>query len=349
MICKIMGFRSMLRATIKKDDVMKALVCREFQSLDHLTVEDRPRPTPEKGQVLIAVKAASVNFPDALIVQGKYQFKPALPFTPGSECSGVITALGPGVSRLKEGMRVLAVMPSGAFAEEILAHETEVIPLPPDQDWVSAAAMPMTYGTCLHALKDRAQLQKGETLLVLGAGGGIGLAAVELGKLMGATVIAAASSAEKLEAAQSRGAVHLIDYSREDLRARLKEITGDKGVDVVCDPVGGTLTEAALRSTAWGGRYLVVGFAAGDIPKIPLNLALLKGCSIVGVFWGEFMKRQPREALAEMNQLLQWLAQGAIKPLVSKTFDLQHAGAALEAVYTRQVTGKAVIVPSLTM
>lgn len=349
MICKIMGFRSMLRGTIKEDDVMKALVCREFQSLDHLAVEDRPRPTPEKGQVVIAVKAASVNFPDALIVQGKYQFKPALPFTPGSECSGVITALGPGVSRLKEGMNVLAVMPSGAFAEEILAHETQVIPLPPDQDWVSAAAMPMTYGTCLHALKDRAQLQKNETLLVLGAGGGIGLAAVELGKLMGATVIAAASSADKLEAAQSRGAVHLIDYSREDLRARLKEITGDKGVDVVCDPVGGTLTEAALRSTAWGGRYLVVGFAAGDIPRIPLNLALLKGCSIVGVFWGEFMKRQPREAMAEMNQLLQWLAQGAIKPLVSKTFDLQHAAAALEAVYTRQVTGKAVIVPSLTM
>jgi NADPH2:quinone reductase len=324
---------------------MKALVCREFQPLDHLKVEDLPSPVPEQGQVLIAVKAASVNFPDALIVQGKYQFKPALPFTPGSECSGVIEAVGPGVTRFKPGMNVLVVMPSGAFAEQILAHETQVIPLPPGIDGVAAAAMPMTYGTCLHALKDRAQLQKNETLLVLGAGGGIGLAAVELGKLMGATVIAAASSPEKLEAAQSRGADHLILYPKEDLRARLKEITGDKGVDVVCDPVGGALTEAALRSTAWNGRYLVIGFAAGEIPRIPLNLALLKGCSIVGVFWGEFMKRQPQDAVTEMSQLLQWLAQGKIKPLVSQKFELNEASAALEAVYSRQVTGKVVILP----
>ncbi len=247
------------------------------------------------------------------------------------------------MTRLKPGMNVLVIMPAGAFAEEALAHESQVVPLPPALDMMSAAGMPMTYGTCLHALQDRAQLQSGETLLVLGAGGGIGLAAVELGKIMGATVIAAASSHEKLEAAKSRGADHLIHYTKEDLRARLKEITGDKGVDVVCDPVGGDFAEPALRSIAWKGRYLVVGFAAGDIPKIPLNLALLKGCSIVGVFWGEFMKRQPQDAMTEMGQLLQWLAQGKIKPMISQTFAMNQAHAALHAVYARQVTGKVVI------
>ncbi len=324
---------------------MKALLCREFQALDHLKVEDLPSPVPEKNQVLVRVQAASVNFPDALIVQGKYQYKPVLPFTPGSECAGVIKAVGPLVTHLKPGMPVLIVMPAGAFSEETLADESQVMPLPDGIDMVKAAAMPMTYGTCLHALQDRARLQSGETLLVLGAGGGIGLAAVELGKIMGATVIAAASSGDKLEAARSRGADYMIDYSREDLRARLKEITGDKGVDVVCDPVGGALTESALRSTAWNGRYLVIGFAAGDIPKIPLNLALLKGCSIVGVFWGEFLKRQPQDAAAEMGQLLEWLAQGKIRPLVSQTFELRQATAALEAVYNRKVTGKIVILP----
>lgn len=324
---------------------MKALLCRDFQALQALTVENLPSPTPDHQQVVITVKAASVNFPDALIVQGKYQYKPALPFTPGSELSGIIKSVGPGVRRLQPGMPVLAITLSGAFAEETLAAEAQVIPLPPSMDMISAAAMPMTYGTCLHALQDRGQLKAGETLLVLGAGGGIGLAAVELGKAMGATVIAAASTPVKLEAAKSRGADHVIQYGTEDLRARIKEITGDKGVDVVCDPVGGAFAELALRSTAWGGRYLVIGFAAGDIPKIPLNLALLKGCSIVGVFWGEFMKRQPREAMAEMGQLLQWLGEGKIKPLISQKFSLNEARSALEVVYSRQATGKIVIIP----
>jgi NADPH2:quinone reductase len=324
---------------------MKALLCREFAGLEKLTVEELPSPTPGEGQVLVAVKFASVNFPDALMVQGKYQFKPPLPFTPGSEFSGVVKAIGPGVTKFKVGQSVLSPSLRGAFAEEVLAPEAALIPVADGVDMAAAAGMPMTYGTCYHALKDRGQLKPGETLLVLGAGGGIGVAAVELGKLMGATVIAAASSDEKLQAAKSRGADHLINYNTEDLRARLKEIVGDKGVDVVLDPVGGNYAEPALRSTGWNGRFLVVGFAAGDIPKIPINLTLLKGSAIVGVFWGEFMKRQPKNGQAQMSQLVQWLEQGKIKPLVSKQFKLSDSKAALEAVFTRQATGKIVIVP----
>jgi NADPH2:quinone reductase len=295
--------------------------------------------------VVVAVKFASVNYPDALMVQGKYQFKPPLPFTPGSELAGVIKAIGPNVSKVKVGQYVLVLPGRGAFAEEVIAAEAQVTPLAAGIDLAAAAGMPMTYGTCYHGLKDRAQLKAGETLLVLGAGGGIGVAAVELGKLMGATVIAAASSAEKLAAAKSRGADHLINYNTEDLRARIKEITGDKGVDVVLDPVGGNYSEPALRSTGWNGRFLVVGFAAGEIPKIPINLTLLKGSAIVGVFWGEFMKRQPKDGQAEMAQLVMWLEQGKIKPLVSQRFKLVDAQAALDAVFTRKATGKIVIVP----
>ena len=323
---------------------MKALLCREFAGLEKLTVEELPSPTPGEGQVLVAVKFASVNFPDALMVQGKYQFKPPLPFTPGSEFSGVVKAIGSGVTKFKVGQSVLSPSLRGAFAEEVLAPEAALIPVANGVDMAAAAGMPMTYGTCYHALKDRGQLKPGETLLVLGAGGGIGVAAVELGKLMGATVIAAASSDEKLQAAKSRGADHLINYNTEDLRARLKEIVGDKGVDVVLDPVGGNYAEPALRSTGWNGRFLVVGFAAGDIPKIPINLTLLKGSAIVGVFWGEFMKRQPKDGQAQMAQLVEWLEQGKIKPLVSKQFKLSDSKAALEAVFTRQATGKIVIV-----
>lgn len=323
---------------------MKALLCREFAGLEKLTVEDLPSPTPGEGQVVVSVKYASVNYPDALTVQGKYQFKPPLPFTPGSEFSGVVKAIGPGVSKFKVGQNVLCPSLRGAFAEEVLAPEALLIPVAAGVDMAAAAGMPMTYGTCYHALKDRGQLKAGETLLVLGAGGGIGVAAVELGKLMGATVIAAASSDEKLQAAKSRGADHLINYNSEDLRARLKEIVGDKGVDVVLDPVGGNYAEPALRSTGWNGRFLVVGFAAGEIPKIPLNLTLLKGSAIVGVFWGEFMKRQPKDGQAEMAQLVQWLEQGKIKPLVSQRFNLADSRGALEAVFTRKATGKIVIV-----
>jgi len=324
---------------------MKALVCHEFAGLEKLTIEDLPTAAPGQGQVLVKVQVASVNFPDALMVQGKYQVKPPLPFTPGSEFSGVVKAVGPGVTRFKVGQNVLCPSLRGAFAEEVLAPEALLIPVAAGVDMAAAAGMPMTYGTCYHALKDRAQLKSGETLLVLGAGGGIGIAAVELGKLMGATVIAAASSDEKLQAAKSRGADHLINYSSEDLRARLKEIVGDKGVDVVLDPVGGPYAEPALRSTGWNGRFLVVGFAAGEIPKIPLKLTLLKGSAIVGVFWGDFVKRQPKDAQTEMAQLVEWLEHGKIKPLVSQRFKLADSKAALEAVYARKATGKIVIVP----
>ncbi len=324
---------------------MKALLCREFAGLEKLTVDEVPSPTPGDGQVVVIVKFASVNYPDALMVQGKYQFKPQLPFTPGSELAGVVKAIGGGVTKVKVGQNVLVLPQRGAFAEEALATEAQVTPLAAGVDLAAAAGMPMTYGTCYHALKDRGQLKAGETLLVLGAGGGIGVAAVELGKLMGATVIAAASSSEKLQAAKSRGADHLINYNTEDLRARLKEIVGDKGVDVVCDPVGGNYAEPALRSTGWNGRYLVIGFAAGEIPKIPINLTLLKGSAIVGVFWGEFMKRQPKDGQAEMAELVKWLEQGKIKPLVSQQFKLTDAKSALEAVYSRKATGKIVIVP----
>lgn len=324
---------------------MKALLCREFAGLEKLKVEDVPSPVAGDGQIVVSVKYASVNFPDALMVQGRYQFKPTLPFTPGSEAAGVVKAIGTGVTKVKVGQNVLVLPGRGGFAEEVIATESQVTPLGTKVDLAAASGMPMTYGTCLHALKDRGQLKAGETLLVLGAGGGIGIAAVELGKLMGATVIAAASSPEKLQAAKSRGADHLIDYNKEDLRARLKEIVGDKGVDVVLDPVGGNYSEPALRSTGWNGRFLVVGFAAGEIPKIPINLTLLKGNAIVGVFWGEFMKRQPKDGQAQMAQLVEWLAEGKIKPLISQQFKLTDSRDALDAVFTRKATGKIVIVP----
>jgi NADPH2:quinone reductase len=324
---------------------MKALLCRNFAPLDELTVEDVPDPVAAAGQVLVDVKAASVNYPDALMVQGKYQVRPPLPFVAGGELAGTVRAVGDGVKHLKPGMPVVALTMTGAFAEQAVADASLVLPLDPSVDLGSAAAMPMTYGTMHHALSDRACLRPGEALLVLGAGGGIGTAAVELGKIAGATVIAAASSPEKLAAAKQCGADHLIDYTKEDLRARLKEITGDKGVDVVCDPVGGSYTEAALRSTGWRGRYLVIGFAAGEIPKIPLNLALLKGCSIVGVFWGDFMRREPRKGAEQLMQLATWLREGRIHPLISARYPLAEGREALRQVFERRAVGKVLIVP----
>jgi len=324
---------------------MKALLCRKFASLDELSVEDVPAPIAGPGQVLMDVKAASVNYPDALIVQGKYQVRPPLPFVPGGELAGVVRAVGDGVKHLKPGMPALALTQTGAFAEQAVVDARMVLPLDPSVDLATAAAMPMTYGTMHHALSDRAQLQAGETLLVLGAGGGIGTAAIELGKIAGATVIAAASSAEKLAAAKRCGADHLIDYSTQDLRARLKEITGDKGVDVVCDPVGGAYAETALRSTAWRGRYLVIGFAAGEIPKIPLNLPLLKGCSIVGVFWGDFMRREPQHGARDLLQLAAWLREEKIRPVISARYPLAEGRDALRHVFERRAVGKILIVP----
>ncbi len=324
---------------------MKALLCRELGSLDALAVDEVPPPVPGARQVSIAVKAAGVNFPDILMVQGKYQFKPPLPFAPGCELSGIVKAVGEGVTHVKPGDAVLAIVMHGAFAEEALADADRVVPLPPGVDLEIAASFMFTYGTSYHALKDRAQLAKGETLLVLGAAGGVGIAAVELGKRMGARVIAAASSDEKLAACVSRGADATINYATEDLRERVKALTEGRGVDVVYDPVGGAYSEPALRGMAWRGRFLVVGFAAGEIPKIPLNLTLLKGCAIVGVFWGEFTKKEPQANRDNVRQLLQWIASGELKPLVSERYPLARGVEALHALRDRRAKGKVVIVP----
>jgi NADPH:quinone reductase len=323
---------------------VKALVCAKLGAIRDLQVLDVPSPVVSAGKVLIDVAAASVNFPDGLMVQGKYQIKPELPFIPGSEVAGTVNAVGEGVTHLKPGDRVVAVCGRGGFAEQALADGSAACLLGPKIEFATAAAMPLTYATTYHALLDRGRLARGESLLVLGAGGGVGTAAVELGKLMGATVIAAASSPEKLAAARNLGADHLIDYSREDLRARLKEIVGAKGVDVVYDPVGGSYTEPALRSVGWEGRYIIIGFAAGEIPRIPMNLPLLKGSSIVGVFWGDFLRRDPKRAAAQLAQLIAWLEEGRIHPAIHARYPLSDAVLALESVAERKAVGKVVVV-----
>jgi NADPH:quinone reductase len=327
---------------------MKAIVCSAYGPPASLQLLDIPSPVPGPRQVLIRTQVASVNFPDTLIIEGKYQFKPALPFTPGGEVAGTVTAVGGEVAHLKVGDKVVALCISGGFAEEVVVDAQLVAPLPvglSDAELEIAGSMTMTYGTSLHALKDRALVQPGETLLVLGAAGGVGLAAVEIGKLLGMKVIAAASSPEKLQVAQAHGADELIDYSKENLRDRIKTITEGRGVDVVYDPVGGAYTEPALRSVGWRGRYLVVGFAAGDIPQIPINLMLLKGSAMLGVFWGEFVRREPRANLANMRQLFEWLQQGRIHPLISARYALADAPRALGALQARRVTGKVVVLP----
>jgi NADPH2:quinone reductase len=322
---------------------MKALVCREFGPVESLMVMDVPAPTVAPGRVLMRVEAASVNYPDALLVQGKYQAKPELPFIPGSEVAGTVEAVGEGITHVKSGNRALAVCGRGGFAEQVLVDGNAVFALPARVDTAAAAAMPLVYATSYHALLDRARLKSGETLLVLGAGGGVGSAAVELGKIMGATVIAAASSPAKLEAAQRLGADHLIDYSSGDFRAKLREI--GRLIDVVYDPVGGPYSEPALRSMAWEGRYLVVGFAAGEIPQIPLNLPLLKGCSIVGVFWGEFRRRFSARAAEELGQLVEWLRESKIRPQVSQRYPLSEGVRALQSLLERSALGKLILVP----
>lgn len=323
---------------------MKAVLCKEYGPPESLVVEDVPAAKAGKGEVVVAVKACSVNFPDTLIIQGKYQFKPPMPFSPGSDVTGTITAVGEGVTRAKVGDRVLASMAWGGFADEVVASEDKLTPLPDGLDFVTASAFLMTYSTSYYALKDRAKLQAGETLLVLGAAGGVGLAAVELGKLMGAKVIAAASSDEKLAVCKQYGADQTINYSSQDLKERLKALTGGRGVDVVYDPVGGPYSEMALRNTAWEGRFLVVGFSNGEIPRIPLNLALLKGCSIMGVFWGSFATREPQRNQQNLQELLGWLQSGQLKPLVSATYPLERVAEALNSIAERRVTGKVVIV-----
>ena len=322
---------------------MRAVLCKQFGPPESLVIEDVPSPVPGPGEVVVSMRAASVNFPDVLVIQNKYQFKPPLPFAPGSEMSGIVKVVGEGVTRVKAGDRVMAYTTYGAFAEEVKTHESRLLPIPDGMDFPTAASFIITYGTSDHALSDRGAVQAGESMLVLGAAGGVGLAAVEIGKALGARVIACASTAEKLAVCRAHGADETIDYAKEDLRERLKQITDGRGVDVVYDPVGGPYTEPALRSTTWRGRLLVVGFAAGEIPKIPLNLTLLKGCSIVGVFWGDFARREPQAFAARVRQLGEWFQQGKLKPHVSETFPLDRAIDALQMMASRKVTGKVVL------
>jgi NADPH2:quinone reductase len=322
---------------------MKAMLCEKFGPPENLVLKDVSDLNPLQGQVRIATEACGVNFPDTLIIENKYQFKPDLPFAPGGEVTGIVDAVGDGVSQDLLGQPVMCMTLSGGFAEQTICKAEDLIARPSFMPSTVAAGFTMTYGTSMHALKQRARLQPGETLLVLGAGGGVGLAAVEIGKQMNATVIAAASSAEKLKAAEDAGADHLIDYSQQDLRSALKDIVGKKGVDVVYDPVGGDMFEAALRSTAWGGRVLVVGFASGEIPKVPVNLALLKGCSIVGVFWGAFRLNYTEEDNENFKELFAWYDQGKLKPFTSKTYTLNDAHLALNNLKNRKAIGKLII------
>ena len=322
---------------------MKAVLCKQFGPPESLVIEDLPSPVPGPGETVVTVKAASVNFPDVLIIQNKYQYKPPLPFSPGSELSGVIKSVGEGVKGFKIGDKVIAFTTYGAFAEEVKVEAGRLVPMPEGMDFKSAAAFLLTYGTSDHALRDRGQLRANETLLVLGAAGGVGIAAIEIGKALGAKVIACASSDDKLAVCKAHGADEIINYTSEDLRERIKAITDGKGVDVVYDPVGGPYTEPAFRSITWRGRLLVVGFAAGEIPKLPLNLALLKGAAAVGVFWGDFARREPRAFADSVRQLGAWFREGKLKPHVSVSYPLAQAADALKLMASRKVKGKVVL------
>jgi NADPH2:quinone reductase len=322
---------------------MKAVLCKAYGPPGTLVIEELSSPTPEPGEVVVSVKAAGVNFPDVLIIENKYQVKPPLPFSPGSELAGVVKTVGADVVGFKAGDSVMAITGYGAFAEEVAVDAKRLLPIPSGMDFVSAAAFGLTYATSEHALCDRGALKAGETLLVLGAAGGVGIAAIEIGKELGARVIACASTDEKLAVCREHGADEGINYATEDLRERIKALTGGKGADVVYDPVGGPYTELALRSIAWRGRLLVVGFAAGEIPKIPLNLTLLKGCSIVGVFWGEFTRREPQRFVQAMDKLGRWFGEGKLKPHISGTFPLERAADALTLMAERKVKGKVVL------
>jgi NADPH2:quinone reductase len=325
---------------------MRAVRVHELTGPGALRVDDVPDPTPGPGQVLVEVRASGVNFPDVLMSRGKYQFKPTLPFSPGGECSGIVRALGDGVTHVAVGDRVASTIVHGSFVEKICLPATTVVKLPDSVGFEVGAATLLTYATTIHALVDRAEIKNGETLLVLGAAGGVGAAACELGAVLGARVIAAASTDDKLAFCREHGATDVINYAREDLKDRLKELTKGAGVDVVYDPVGGSLAEVALRGTAWKGRYLVIGFASGDIPKIPLNLVLLKGCQIVGVFWGAFAAREPAANQAHANQIFQWVAEGKLRPAVDEVLPFERAGEALERLEQRKVKGKLVLSPS---
>ncbi len=322
---------------------MKAIVCHQFGLPNTLQYQEIPSPTPKEDEILIEVKACSVNFPDTLIIQGKYQFRPPFPFSPGSDVAGIVLQVGKKGSPYKVGDAVVGFVPFGGFAQQALLKISDCFPKPTGMTMVNAAAFLLAYGTSYHALKDRANLLKDETILVLGASGGVGLTAVELAKRMGAKVIAAASTKDKLALCEQFGADEVIHYQEENLKDRIKELTNGKGVDVIFDPVGGSFSEAALRAIAWKGRHLIVGFANGEIPKIPVNLTLLKGASIVGVFWGAFAQKEPHKSLANIHQLLTWFSEGKINPHIDKTYSLQEAPKALEDMMHRRVKGKIVI------
>jgi NADPH:quinone reductase len=324
---------------------MRALVCTAFGPVSDLRVEEIPAPVPGEGEVLVRVEAAGLNYPDALVVQGKYQVRPPPPFVPGMELAGTVEAVGAGVTGFRPGDPVMATTTSGAFAERCAVPAGQLLPRPAALSADLAAATLVTFGTTLHALEDRAQVQPGETVLVLGAAGGVGTAAVGITRLLGARVIAAASSAERLESCRRLGAKLTIDYSVEDLRQRVKEITGGRGVDVVFDPVGGALSEAALRATGWGGRFLVIGFASGEIPRIPLNLALLNARSILGVYWGDWCRREPRRAADELARIGSWIQDGRLTPVVTARLALADVPRALDDLLQRRVHGKLVVHP----
>jgi NADPH2:quinone reductase len=323
---------------------MQAWLCENPIGVDALQWKTLDTPVPGPNEVLIAVKAASLNFPDLLIVQNKYQMKPPLPFVPGAEYAGVVEAVGANVKHLVVGQSVACLSGTGGFGTHVLAPAALCVPLPPNFPAVDAAAFIMTYATSHHGLIDRAALKSGETVLVLGAAGGVGTAAIQIAKAVGATVIAAASTDSKCAACTALGADHVINYTTENLRDRLKEITQGQGPNVVYDPVGGDIAEAALRSIGWRGRYLVVGFAAGPIPALPWNLVLLKGASLVGVFWGEFAKRQPKENAAMMGELIAWYLQGKVKPHIDATLPMSELKQAFQRMGQRDVVGKLVMV-----
>ena len=322
---------------------MRAVVCHVYGPPESLTVEDVDDPVPGPGEVVVDVEACSTTFPDVLMIQGRYQFKPDLPFSPGSEVAGVVSAVGEGVDRVAAGDRVFASLGWGGMAEKARVSADALVALPDGLDAADAAGFLYAYGTSYHALADRAVLVPGETLLVLGAAGGVGLAAVELGAVMGATVIAAASTESKLVVCRAHGAAMTVNYVEEDLKSRVRELTGRTGVDVVYDAVGGPFSEPALRVTAWNGRFLVIGFASGEIPKLPLNLPLLKGCSVVGVFWGAFAQREPERSAANIKTLVEMWTTGRIRPHVSAAFPLDRAADAIRHLADRKAEGRVVV------
>lgn len=324
---------------------MKAVLCESYGPPENLVVKEIESLVPGKGEVVIEVKASGLNFPDTLIIEGKYQFQPEMPFSPGGEVAGIVKRIGEGVEHLKIGDRVMAGTGWGGFAEEVVGKASNVFPLPEGISFEQAASTMMTFGTSYHALVNRAELKSGETLLVLGAAGGVGTAAIQIGKALGAKVIAAASSEEKLQYCKSIGADDTINYSHEDIKTQAKLLTEGKGVDVVYDPIGDRFTEPALRSMAWKGRYLVVGFAAGEIPKIPLNLPLLKGCSIVGVFWGGFFRNEPQVNADNFKTIVRWLEEGKVQAQIHKKYNLEQVAEAMSELTSKKVKGKIIFEP----